>query len=183
MDIFPIFAEGNPLGFLDDFGVNGPLLVSQGVSFAIVACALYYFAFRPVMKVADERRAKIAQGLKDAERAKTELEQSSAKALEISSKAARDAAEVLNEARRDAKLAVEKAAADAAAKAEEIRLKNAEALAQDKARMKLELKGELSSLVAEAAVKLANDVLTPEQKAKLAQNAANAIANSEDNGR
>ena len=62
-----IAAGSNPLEFLTQFGIEWRLLVSQGVSFAIVACALYYLAFKPVMAAADKRREKIEKGLKDAE--------------------------------------------------------------------------------------------------------------------
>ena len=68
-----IAAGGNPLEFLSQFGIEWRLLVSQGVSFAIVACALYYLAFKPVMAAADKRREKIEQGLKDAEEAAAKL--------------------------------------------------------------------------------------------------------------
>ena len=60
----------NPLEFLTQFGIEWQLLVSQGISFAIVAVALYYFVFKPVIKVSAERQQKIEQGLKDAEEAR-----------------------------------------------------------------------------------------------------------------
>lgn len=66
-------SGGNPLGFLSQFGVEWQLLVSQGVSFAIVAAALYRFVFKPVIAASNERKAKIEQGLKDAEDAKQKL--------------------------------------------------------------------------------------------------------------
>ena len=57
-------AGGNPLDFLTQFGVEWQLLVSQGVSFAIVAAALYRFVFKPVIAASDERKRRIEQGLK-----------------------------------------------------------------------------------------------------------------------
>ena len=62
-------ASDSPLNFLSEFGVEWPLLVSQGLSFAIVAAALYYFVFRPVIKASDARKAEIEKGLEDAKRA------------------------------------------------------------------------------------------------------------------
>lgn len=57
-----IAAGSNPLEFLTQFGIEWRLLVSQGVSFAIVACALYYLAFKPVMAARRQAARKDRKG-------------------------------------------------------------------------------------------------------------------------
>ena len=144
-------AGGNPLDFLTQFGVEWQLLVSQGVSFAIVAAALYRFVFKPVIAASDERKRRIEQGLKDAEEAKIKLDRAREEADKLTAQATGEAAKILKSARDDAKETVERAAREASAKAAEIRERNDEQLERDKLRMKEELKGELSELVARAA--------------------------------
>jgi len=171
-----IFAAGeNPLNFLTQFGVEWQLLVSQGVSFAIVAAALYWFVFKPVIAASNERKQKIEQGLADAEDAKRKLEQAQAEADKKSAEAAAEAAKILKSARDDAKETVENAAREAAAKAAEIRERNDEQLERDKLRMKDELKSELSGLVAEAAEAVVGKILTEQQRGELANLASKEL--------
>lgn len=58
---------------LDAFGIKGPLLLAQLVNFGVLFIALSYLLYKPVMKVLDERRAKVAQGVLDAEEATQKL--------------------------------------------------------------------------------------------------------------
>lgn len=168
-------SGGNPLGFLSQFGVEWQLLVSQGVSFAIVAAALYRFVFKPVIAASNERKAKIEQGLKDAEDAKQKLAKAQSEADKKMALATAEAAEILKSARDDAKETVERAAREASAKAAEIRERNDEQLARDKVRMKDELKSELSELVAEAAEAVVGKILDDKQRAELANLAAKEL--------
>ncbi len=55
------------------FGVNTQLLISQRVNFGILFVALTWLLYKPVMKTLDERRAKIAKGVEDAELATAKL--------------------------------------------------------------------------------------------------------------
>ena len=170
-----IAAGSNPLEFLTQFGIEWRLLVSQGVSFAIVACALYYLAFKPVMAAADKRREKIEKGLKDAEETAAKLASAKAEADKQAAEAALEATRTLESARADAKAVVEKAAA-AAEQAAEIRRQSDEQLAQDRERMKRELRDELCILAAKAAERAVNGILTPEQRKKLDERAAEELA-------
>jgi F-type H+-transporting ATPase subunit b len=49
------------------FGIDQRLIIIQIVNFALLAAALGYFLYKPVLKLLAEREEKIAQGLKDAE--------------------------------------------------------------------------------------------------------------------
>lgn len=58
---------------LEAFGINGKLLLAQLVNFGVLFVGLTYLLYKPVMKTLDERRTKIAQGVKDAEAASEKL--------------------------------------------------------------------------------------------------------------
>src|SRR5580765_5697366 len=47
------------------FGIDWPHLTAQLISFGIVCALLYWLAYGPVLKMLDERRGQIAQGLEN----------------------------------------------------------------------------------------------------------------------
>ena len=55
------------------FGINWKLLIIQGINFSVLLAILSYFLYRPLMKVIDERREKIAEGVRAAEAASGRL--------------------------------------------------------------------------------------------------------------
>ncbi|MBE6412622.1 MAG: F0F1 ATP synthase subunit B [Opitutales bacterium] len=168
-------AGGNPLNFLEQFGVEWQLLISQGVSFAIVATALYWFVFKPVIKASDKRKQEIEQGLQDAKDAKERLASAQAEADKKTAEAIAEASKILKSARDDAKQTIEDATREASAKATEIRQRNEEQLERDKLKMKEELKSELSGLVAEATEAVIGKVLTDQQRSELASIASKEL--------
>lgn len=168
-------ASESPFGFLSEFGVEWQLLVSQGLSFAIVAAALYYFVFRPVSRVAQQRRDEIQKGLDDAKRAAEELGRAQKDSEAKIAEAVGESAKILKDARAEAKAVVERALAQASEKAEELLKKNEAAIAAEKAKMRDELKAEIAALAVNAARKAVDGVLTSEQRAKLAELAAEKL--------
>lgn len=168
-------ASESPLGFLSQFGVQWQMLISQGLSFAIVAGALYWFVFRPVSNAAQARQAEIQKGLDDAKKAAQELKNAQDIADSKLNEAIVESAKILKEARDEAKLTIERATQEASAKAVEIRQKSEAQLESDRLRIKQELRDELSEVVANAAKQVLKDVLTDEQKAKLAEMAVKKL--------
>ncbi len=59
---------------LTAFGIDGKLLLAQLVNFGVLFVALTWLLYKPVMKTLDERAAKIAQGVEDAELASKKAE-------------------------------------------------------------------------------------------------------------
>src|SRR3989338_5291852 len=57
------------------FGVNWKLLLIQAVNFVLLLTALTYFLYKPILKIIDERREKIAESVRVAEAAKRRLEE------------------------------------------------------------------------------------------------------------
>ncbi len=64
---------------LSTFGVDWHLLLINAVNFGLLMAALTYFLYTPVMKMLEERRERVGQGVRDAEaagRAKQDIEHS-----------------------------------------------------------------------------------------------------------
>ena len=176
MNHIAIIAESeSPLGFLSQFDVEWQMLASQALSFAIVAAALYYFVFRPVIKTAQQRQDEIQKGLDDAKNAATALENAQKNADEKLAAAIAESAKILKQAREQAKETVDAAAAEAAARAAEIREKNEAQIQSDREKMKRQLRGELAEIAARAAEKAVAEILTDEQRARLSEAAAKKL--------
>jgi F-type H+-transporting ATPase subunit b len=59
---------------IGELGVNFPVLLGQVVNFVILFALLYFAAFKPIMRLLDERSKKIKEGLEQAETIKTQAE-------------------------------------------------------------------------------------------------------------
>lgn len=54
---------------IEAFGIDVKLIVIQIINFFVLMALLSYFLYKPVLKVLNDREAKIKQGIKDAEEA------------------------------------------------------------------------------------------------------------------
>ena len=54
---------------MEALGINLGYLISQIVNFTLLAVLLYFLAYKPILRMLDERSARIKQGLDDAEQA------------------------------------------------------------------------------------------------------------------
>lgn len=59
--------------FVEKFGINWKLMIAQLVNFGVIFFVLRAFVYKPVLKLLDERKKKIEDGLSFAEKAKSEL--------------------------------------------------------------------------------------------------------------
>ena len=81
------------------FGVNWKLLLAQGINFALLLAILSYFLYKPVLRMIDERREKIAEGVRTAERAERSLAEAQKKGDGIVGDASREAEALVKTAR------------------------------------------------------------------------------------
>jgi len=158
------------------FGVNGPHLVSQIISFIIVCVLLYFFAYKRVLAMLEERRQRIAEGLANAEKIKAELARTEAQRQEVVAQANSQATKLIEEARAAAARVQEQETQKASAAAEQIIAKAREAAAQDHARMLAELKREVGRLVVQTTATVTGKILTAEDQRRLAEETAKAVA-------
>lgn len=158
------------------FDLNWPDFIAQCLSFLLVALALYLFAYKPILKVLEDRRQRIAEGLANADKIKAELERTEAARLEILEKANSQANKTIEEARAAANRVREDETQKAIAAAEQIIAKAREAAAADHARMLTDLKREVGRLVVQTTATVTGKVLTPEDQKRLADETAKQLA-------
>lgn len=157
------------------FGVDWSHLIAQMISFAIVCLLLYRFAYRPILKMLDERRQAIAEGLANAEKIKAELAATEARRQEVMAQAGAHAARLLEEARGAAFRLREQETRKAIAAAEQILAKAHEATELEYARRFAELKREVGHLVVETTAAITGKILTSEDQRRLAEETARQL--------
>jgi len=161
---------------MKQFGVDWPHFIAQVISFCIVAALLYFFAYKRVLAMLEERRQRIADGLANAEKIKSELQRTEAARLEVMSNANTQANKLIEEARAAANRVREDETQKAIAAAEQIITKAREAAAAEHAKMLGDLKREVGRLVVQTTATVTGKVLTPEDQKRLAEETAKQIA-------
>jgi F-type H+-transporting ATPase subunit b len=154
------------------FGVDWPHLIAQLVSFAIVCAALYWFAYRPVLRMLESRRQQIAQGLANTEKINAALASIESQRQSVMAEAREQSARIISEARDIAKRLQEQETQRSMAAAEQIVLKARDAAAQEHTRMLAELRREVGHLVIQTTAAVVGKVLTAEDERRLAEETA-----------
>ncbi|TSC85873.1 MAG: F-type H+-transporting ATPase subunit b [Parcubacteria group bacterium Gr01-1014_8] len=73
------------------FGINWKLLLIQAFNFGILLLVLWKYLYTPVLRIIDERRQKMAEGVKNAEEAEKKLASAESEGKDIVSNASREA--------------------------------------------------------------------------------------------
>ena len=159
-----------------NFGVDGPHLIAQIISFGIVCVLLHRFAYRPVLAMLESRREEIAQGLANAEKIKAELARTEVQRQEAMAQANAQATRLIEEARAAAARVQEQETQKAIAAAKDIVEKARQATEAEHARMLTELRREVGRLVVQTTAAVTGKVLTPEDQRRLAEETAKVVA-------
>lgn len=157
------------------FGVDWSHLIAQIISFSIVCILLQRFAYKPVLKMLEQRRQQIAQGQANAEQIKAELARTEERRKEILDQANVQASKLIEEGRAAAARVQEQETQKAIAAAEQIIVKAQEAAVQERARMLTELKSQFGRLVVETSAMVTGKILTAEDQQRLAEETANQL--------
>ena len=162
-----IFAEAKGGGLAEQFGVNWQLFISQCIAFLVVALALKKFAYAPVLKVLEDRKQRIAEGIENADKIKAELEATQAEKDRILKEAGEKRNEIIEAAKTSAAKLEKEEAEKALKKAEDIIAKAQDATEASRQEMMNELKAEIGRLVVETTMKANGKVLTDEDQQRL----------------
>ena len=158
------------------FGVDWSHLIAQIISFSIVCVLLHRFAYKPVLKMLEQRRQQIAQGLADTKQIAAELARTESQRQEIMLQANANATRLIEEARTAARQVHQEETQKAIAAAEKIIARSHEAATQEYARMLIELKREVGMLVVQATTTVVGKTLTADDQRRLAEETAERLA-------
>lgn len=152
---------------MEALGINLGYLITQLLGITALMLILGAFVYKPMLRVLDERKARIAKGLEDARQAEIARANADADAKRILDEARAEAAHV----RREAIVAAESAAKDVEAKAHaDARAIKANAQAEateERNRILADLRGQVAAISIAAANKLVGESLDEKRQREL----------------
>ena len=149
------------------FQINIFWIVVAATTFILFFVLIREFALAGLQKTLEDRRARIEQGLQDAEQARRDRELAEQERLAAITEARREANDIINRAQ---KAAAETREQDIAATREELaRLKDRASaeIEAEKQRAVAELRGEVTDLALLAAGRVVGDAMTSDRQRKL----------------
>lgn len=162
-------SDGQIAKIARTFGVDWRHLLAQIVSFSIMCAVLYLWAYKPVLKMLEDRRKVIALGQANAEQIRAELARTESMRQEVIAKANAEATRIIEEAYAAAARVQDRETQKAIAGAEQILAKSKEAASRDYERMLTELKREVGRLVVQTTASVTRKILNPEDHRRLAE--------------
>jgi F-type H+-transporting ATPase subunit b len=152
---------------LGTLGINGPFLLSQIVNFLILFLALRFLLWKPMLKMLNERKQRITQGLEDAEQARRDRERAQAEYEERIKRAEREREEILAKAVEEGEQAEAESLAQARVQAEQIAAEAKEIVEREHQQMLAELRSQVAALSIAAANKLIGEALDEQRQRRL----------------
>lgn len=153
------------------FGLNTPFFIAQVVNFFLVVFILKKFAFGPIQKVLEERRARIVAGEEKIKLIERQLADSVETTNAAIAKANDEAVRMVTEAKQGAAVFTEQKAQEAISSAQSILAKAEAAAKADRDRLAADLKREFGRLVATTTAQVTGKVLTAEDQKRINEDA------------
>lgn len=157
------------MNVLTQFGVDWPHLIIQIINFAIILIVLKIFLYKPMLKVLQERKDRIAKSMQDAEEIQKQLQASEAEREKKLQKAIAEAQEIINEAKQSASEIIQEAHSKAEEDIKTMIARSETSLKVEQERLHQEMRSELANLVVSAMKKVAPHVLTKEDQERIIQ--------------
>jgi F-type H+-transporting ATPase subunit b len=164
------------------FQVNLFQVIIAAANFVVFLVLLWVFALKPVSKMLDDRKARIEQGLKDAEQAQRDRDSAESERVATLSEARREANDILARAQ---KVAQETRDSDIAATKEELermRVRAAAEIEAEKVRAIADVRAEVADLALLAAGRVVGETMSDARQRRLVEEflAGSAVKGSSD---
>jgi F-type H+-transporting ATPase subunit b len=151
------------------FQVNLFQVIIAAANFVLFFAIIWTFAFKPVTKMLADRKARIEQGLKDAEQARRDRENAEAERVATLQEARREANDILVRAQkvaqdtRDADIAATKAELD------RMRERATSEIEAEKVRAITDVRAEVADLALQAAGRVVGETMSNERERRLVE--------------
>jgi F-type H+-transporting ATPase subunit b len=144
------------MNLASQFGINPFAFLSQLVSFGIVFLILWKWGFPAIVKTLEKRQAVIREGIENAEKARHDLAEATARAEQLLQEARLQAQETIAQATKAAEREAIRIQEEAYARATEIEQQQVARIQQEAARAR----AELSRLVVNLSISAAGKVIS-----------------------
>ncbi len=148
------------MDILNQFGVKPILLAAQVVNFLILLFILKKFMYKPLLKVLETRKQKIADSLKNAEEIEKRLVETNEKMDLMIAKASDEAQKIIEESKKETALYLEETKVRGEKLSAEIIKKGQESLSLEREKIESDIRLNLSELVAIALQKVTGKTLS-----------------------
>jgi F-type H+-transporting ATPase subunit b len=144
---------------MEKLGISLGYFIFQVLNFGVLAVLMYAFAYKPIVKMLEDRKQKIAEGMENAQVAAEARANAEKEAEKVIAEAQAKAGKVVSEATERAEVAARQVKAEADA---EIAKERAAALAEsglERDRILADVRGQVAALAMAATQKLVGDAL------------------------
>jgi F-type H+-transporting ATPase subunit b len=135
-------------------GINALAFLSQLVSFGIVFFLLYKWGFPMIMRTMDRRQAVIREGIENAQKAKTDLEEAQARVEALILEARRQSQDIITQAQKAGEREQARILEEAQARAAQVEEQEVARIRQEAARARAEISRLVVNLSIDAAGKV-----------------------------
>ncbi len=156
---------------MDKIGIDFKLISAQIVNFLILFLLLRWLIYTPIMKMLEERKKKIDDSIKLAEKTKKDQEEIAGKIQTELAKARKEAQEILESGKTEAEKAKEEIKATAEKEAKYMISKAEDRIKSQKEEMIQDIKKETVTLVIATAEKIIGKKISSDEEKKLIRDA------------
>ncbi|MFA5945418.1 MAG: F0F1 ATP synthase subunit B [Patescibacteria group bacterium] len=156
-------------GVIQTFNVRGDLFLGQLTGFLIVLAVMWLFAYKPVLKMLNDREARIAKSLKDAEEIEKRMVEAEKERAVMVASAQKEAQAMLVKAAADTEARKTEMVEAAKREVERVIQKGKEKLQEEHSAMLIEARKDLVEIAVKAAAKILSTGLDEKKSSSLAE--------------
>lgn len=151
------------------FGLRADLLAAQIINFLIVLIVLWRFAYRPIMKMLEEREAKIEKSVKDAEAIESRVREFEVEREALLAAARKDAQEIVTKAMAQSEERKNEMVEASKREVERVIAKGKQQLVVDKETMLREVRKDIVDIAVKAAARILHEGISEQKSESLAE--------------
>ncbi|MBI4034011.1 MAG: F0F1 ATP synthase subunit B [Candidatus Brennerbacteria bacterium] len=164
------------LELIHNLGIDWKVLIAQIVNFAILLFVLKAFAYKPILKVLNDRRKRIEEAIKRSKSVDKRMAEIEALKEEVLSKARRESQEIIKKAEEAAVRAKESILKEAHVTRDMLMAETEKKIQAEREKIFQEAKKEIANLIYTAVERTVGDLVDEKLKTKMAEDALKFVA-------
>lgn len=166
---------------LKNFGFEPILFTAQVVNFLVIFFLLKKLMYKPVLKMLEQRKHTISQGLKDAEEAQLRLENATKEEEDILKKAQSEARKLIDDAKVQSANMVEQTEGDTRKRVEAMLSEARQQIAYDTAQAEKKLEKHVATLAVAFLQQSVKELFGPQEQELIMKNALKKLKKTQTN--
>lgn len=161
---------------IHNLGIDWKILLAQIINFAIILFVLKKFAYKPILKVLDDRRKKIEEAIERSKSVDQKMAEIEALREKIMVEAREESSRIIKKAEEAAYKIQEAALKEAYSKSEKFMAESMKKIQAEREKIFQEVKRETADLVYAAVEKTVGDLADEKLKAKMVEDALEFVS-------